>query len=85
MSAGMGQKGALQGAGMGILSGGLGFNTDGFAGTAKTIGSIKNRQVNFLPEHTFFQNQTHMRPKAQVVRKIVQHEVDRDFLGTKAP
>ena len=54
MSAGIGQKGILSGAGQGILSGGLGFNTDGFNGTAKTIGSIKNRQVNFLPEHTFF-------------------------------
>lgn len=41
--------------------------------------------MNFLPEHTFFNTQTHMRPKAQVVRKIVQHEVDKDLLGTKAP
>lgn len=71
MSGGLGAKGVLSGAGQGILSGGLGFNTDGFQGTTKTIGSIKNRQVNFLPEHTFFNTETHMRPKAQVVRKIV--------------
>jgi len=43
MSAGIGAKGVLSGAGQGILSGGLAFNTDGFNGAAKTIGSIKNR------------------------------------------
>ena len=50
----------------------------------KTIGSIKNRQVDYSMEHTFFNTQMHMNPKAQAVRPVVKCEIDKDLLGTKA-
>jgi len=46
---------------MGDNSKGMGGMSNGFNKTAKTIGSIRNRQVNYSPEHTFFSSQTHMR------------------------
>lgn len=57
---------------------------DGF-GMGKTIGSVNNRQVNYSPEHTFFNKTNHMFPKAQAVREVVLDEIDRDLLKTKAP
>jgi len=33
-------------------------------GAGKTIGSIHNRQTNYSPEHTFFNQTNHMFPKA---------------------
>lgn len=74
----------IAGAGQNVISGGSTFGAQGFRGTAKTIGSIKNRQINYSPEHTFFNTQTHMRPQAIAVKKVVQNEIDRDLLGTKA-
>ena len=53
--------------------------------TAKNIGSIKNGQINYTMEHTFFNPDTHMYPKAQEIREVVKDEVDRDLLGTKPP
>jgi len=72
----------LSGAGQGILQTG-GFSGEGFDKTTKTIGSIRNRQINFLPEHTFFNADTHMRPKANMVRHVVKDEIDNDLLGRK--
>jgi hypothetical protein len=67
------------------LTGGKPFGRGGF-GTSymgKTIGSIKNKQINYSTEHTFFNTQVHMNPKAQAVRPIVKSEIDKDLLGTK--
>ena len=50
----------------------------------KTIGSIRNGQTNYSNEHTFFNKDTHMFPKAQKVRDVVRDEIDRDLLGTKS-
>ena len=58
--------------------------TNQFNKTAKTIGSIRNQQVNYSPEHTFFSNDTHMMPKARGVRPGVISDIDRDLLGCKA-
>ena len=69
----------LSGNGRTIMMG----DTNGFNKTAKTIGSIKNRQVNYAPEHTFFSSATHMAPKTLETRNIVHDEIDRDLLGTK--
>ena len=46
----------LASSGASIIGGGLGGKT--------TIGSIRNGQVNFQKEHTFFSKQQHMFPKA---------------------
>ena len=51
----------------------------------KTIGSIKNRQVNYNPEHTFFSPHTDMKPEAQYIRDVVKDEIDKDLLGRKPP
>jgi hypothetical protein len=51
--------GTLGAAGQNIMSGGT-FGQTGFHHPAKTIGSVKNRQINYSPEHTFFNTQTHM-------------------------
>ena len=60
------------------------MGASGFNRTAKTIGSIRNRQINFTPEHTFFNPHEHMPQKAQHIRDIVQVETDIDLLGTKS-
>jgi hypothetical protein len=60
------------------------MGASGFNRTVKTIGSIRNRQVNFTPEHTFFNPHEHMPQKAQHIREIVQGETDKDLLGTKS-
>lgn len=49
----------------------------------KTIGSIRNGQTNYSKEHTFFNKDIHMFPKAQKIRDVVKDEIDRDLLGTK--
>ena len=54
-------------------------------GMKKTIGSIKNRQVNYNPEHTFFSPHTDMKPEAQYIRDVVKDEIDKDLLGRKPP
>lgn len=54
----------MAGAGQNIL-GGSQFGSGGFNKMGKTIGSVKNRQVNYNPEHTFFHKEIHMAPKAQ--------------------
>lgn len=59
--------------------------SSGFNKTAKTIGSIKNRQVNYDTNHSFFNKNDHMPQKAQRVRSVVQDEIDPDLLGTKNP
>ena len=59
-------------------------DSNGFNKTTKTIGSIKNRQVNYAPEHTFFSSATHMDPKTYTIKNKVQDEIDKDLLGTKA-
>lgn len=64
------------------IVGGPGF-VGGADGMKKTIGSIKNRQVNYNPEHTFFSPHTDMKPDAQVVRHVVKDEIDRDLLARK--
>ena len=72
----------MAGAGQNIL-GGSQFGSGGFNKMGKTIGSVKNRQINYNPEHTFFSKDIHMAPKAQQVREVVRSEIDRDLLGTK--
>lgn len=57
---------------------------DGMKST-RVIGSIKNRQISYLPEHTFFDKDIHSMPKATMVKSIVNEEIDRDYLGTKPP
>lgn len=57
--------------------------TNGFNKTAKTIGSIKNKQVNYDSQHSFFNKNEHMPDKAQRIRTVVQDEIDKDLLGTK--
>jgi len=54
-----------------------------FRQTAKTIGSIKNMQVNYGKEHTFFSSKTHTFPRAIESKKKVLDEIDLDLLGTK--
>ena len=53
----------MAGAGQNIL-GGSQFGTGGMNKMGKTIGSVKNRQINYNPEHTFFSKEIHMNPKA---------------------
>ena len=50
----------------------------------KVIGSVRTGQVNYAPEHTFFNQTEHMFPKAQMVRTVVRDEIDKDILGTKS-
>jgi len=50
---------------------------------SKTIGSIHNRQTNYSQEHTFFNQQNHMFPKAIATREVVLDEIDRDLLKLK--
>jgi len=57
--------------------------SNGFNKTTKTIGSIKNRQINYAPEHTFFSSKTHMAPETLAIKNKVQSEIDKDLLGTK--
>ena len=73
----MSQSSFLAGTGANILGGTRAF------GAGKTIGSVHNGQINFSPEHTFFNAETHTFPKARVIREIVRDEIDRDFIGAK--
>mmetsp|Transcript_16070 Transcript_16070/g.27123 ORF Transcript_16070/g.27123 Transcript_16070/m.27123 type:complete len:293 (+) Transcript_16070:231-1109(+) len=49
----------------------------------RTIGSIKNRQINFSSEHKFFSKEQHMKPSAQILKEVIKEEIDKDLLGTK--
>ena len=87
---GQGNKSVFAGNAANILGGNdtfnksnFGANSTGFNKTAKTIGHIRNNQVNYQPEHTFFSSATHMFPKAQQVRPQVLNDIDIDLLGTK--
>ena len=75
----MSQSSLLAGTGANIMQASRGF------GGGKTIGSVHNGQMNFAPEHTFFNAETHTFPKARVIREIVRDEIDRDFIGAKNP
>lgn len=60
-----------------------GQNVMGMTAASKTIGSIRNRQINFSQEHKFFNSNVHTRPQARAVRAEVQDDIDRDVLGKK--
>ena len=72
------QTSVLAGTGAGIIKSGNRLDE-----APKTIGSIRNGQVNYQKEHTFFNKGHHMFPKAQAVRDVVHSEIDKDLLGTK--
>jgi len=78
----MGETGKMS---TGSLLAGTGANIMGGSmyGGGKTIGSIKNGQLNYSMDHTFFNAETHSYPKAMKTRAVVRDEIDRDHLGTK--
>ena len=78
-----GQKSVLGGAGQNILMSESGYGDAGLNQAHKTIGSIKNRQINNSPEHTFFNPNAHTYDLAKQVVPVVKDEIDRDYLGKK--
>lgn len=75
-TAGQQTKTVFSGNAMNILGdGATSFGRSGFNKThdfgRKTIGSVRNNQINYSPDHTFFSTSTHMFPKAQRVRAEV--------------
>lgn len=74
----------MAGAGQNIMDSSGGFGAGGYNRTTKTIGSIKNRQINYSPEHTFFNPKTDTRPIANEIKAVVKNEIDKDLLGSKA-
>ena len=67
---------------MTILGGGA-TRPDRFDATVKTIGSIRNNQINYPFSNTFFTTSDYMPLKSQEAHKKVQDDIDRDLLGTK--
>jgi len=55
-------------------------DVDQFNQTVKTIGSIRNRQYNYSPSHTFFSGK-HIKEAAATVKPMVIQEIDKDTLG----
>ena len=78
-----GQKSVLGGAGKNIMMGDSSYGEVGMHNATKTIGSIKNRQVNYSPEHTFFNPDAHTYELAKHTVPVVKDEIDRDYLGIK--
>ena len=78
----MGETGKMSTASL-LAGAGAGIMGTSMYGGGKTIGSVRNGQINYSKEHKFFNTDMHTRPKAREIATVVKTETDRDLLGTK--